>query len=96
MLFNLVKDLFNKIDVLRRSVTLWVQPKSERNFYLGGIRKKNLTHCQIPCSKTLYILFQHKLLFKLVMELFKKIEGLGSNVSFQVQSESEKFFDLIF
>ena len=39
-------------------------------------------------------MFQHKLLFNLIKDLFKWIEGLGRSVTIQVQSESEKIFDL--
>ena len=93
-LFNLVKDLFKWIEGLGRSVTVRVQSEGERTFDLGGIRKEYLIRCQISRSKTLYIVFQHKSLFKLVKDLFKWIEGLGRNVTVRVQSEGERIFDL--
>ena len=61
--FNLVKDLFKGIKVLRRTVTAWVQTERARIFELGCIWKKYLTRCQTSRSKTRYIVFQHKLLF---------------------------------
>ena len=93
-LFNLVKDLFKWIEGLGRSVTVQVQSEGERIFDLGGIRKKYLIRCQISRSKTLYIAFQHKSLFNLVKDLFKRIEGLVRSVTVRVQSEGERIFDL--
>ena len=94
LLFNLVKDLFNWIEGLRRSVTVRVQSEGERIFDLGDIRKNCSIRCQISRSKTRYIVFQHKLLFNLVKDLFKSIEGLRRSVTVQVQSEGERIFDL--
>ena len=62
---------------------------------LGGIRKKFLIRCQISRSKTRYIVFQHKSLFKLVKDLFKRIDGLGRSVTVRVKSEGEKFLTLL-
>ena len=92
-LFNLVKDLFKRIEGLVRSVTVRVQSEGEKTFDLGGIRKKYLIRCQISRSKTRYIVFQHKSLFNLVKDLFKWIEGLGRSVTVRVQSEGERIFD---
>ena len=94
LLFNLVKDLFKSIEGLRRSVTVRVQSEGERIFDLGAIRKKYSIRCQIWRSKTRYIVFQHKLLFNLVKDLFKWIEGLRKSVTIRVQSEGERIFDL--
>ena len=94
LLFNLVKDLFKWIEGLRRSVTVRVQSEGERIFDLGAIRKKYSIRCQISRSKTRYIVFQHKLLFNLVKDLFKWIEGLRRSVAVRVQSEGERIFDL--
>ena len=69
--FNIVKDLFKSIEALRRSVTVRVKSEGERIFDLGAIRKKYSIRCQIWRSKTRYIVFQHKLLFNLVKDLFK-------------------------
>ena len=94
LLFNLVKDLFKTIEGLGRSVTVWVQSERERVFELGCIRKKYSIGCQISHSKTRYIVFQHKLLFNLVKDLFKTIEGLGWSVTARVKSERERVFEL--
>ena len=93
-LFNLVKDLFNWIEGLGRSFNVRVEFEGERFFDLGGIRKKYVISCQISRSKTRYIVFQHKSLFKLVKDLFKWIEGIVRSVSIRVQSEGERIFDL--
>ena len=94
LLFNLVKDLFKWIEGLRRSVTVRVQSEGERVFDLGAIRKKYSICCQIWRSKTRYIVFQHKVVFNLVKDLFKWLEGLRRSVTVRVQSEGEKIFDL--
>ena len=92
LLCNLVKDLFKWIEGLERSVTVRVQFEGERFFDLGGIRKKYFIRCQISRSKTRYIVFQHKSLFNLVKDLFKRIEGLGRSVTVWKQSEGKKNF----
>ena len=92
--FNLVKDLFKWIEGLGRSVTTQVQSEGERIFDLGAIRKKYSIRCQISRSKPRYIVFQHKLVFSLVKDLFKWIEGLRRNVTVRVQSKRERIFDL--
>ena len=94
LLFNLVKDLFKWIEGLERSVKVRVQSGSERIFDIGGIQKKYSIRCQISRSKNRYIVFQHKLLFNLVKDLFKWIEGLERSVKVRVQSGSERIFDL--
>ena len=94
LLFNLVKDLFKLIEGLGRSVTVRVRSERERIFDLGCIRKKYSIRCQISRPKTRYIVFQHKLLFNLVKDLFKWIEGLGRSVTVRVQSDRERIFDL--
>ena len=94
LLFNLVKDLFKWIEGLGRSVTVRVQSGSERIFDLGGMRKKYSVRCQISRWKTHYKVFQHKLLFNLVKDWFKWIEGLGRSFTVWVQSERKNFFDL--
>ena len=77
LLVNPVKDLFKWNEGLRRSVTVGLQCERERIFDLSGIRKKYSLRCQISRQKTRYIVFQHKLLFKLVKDSFKSTEGLG-------------------
>ena len=94
VVINLVKDLFKWLEGLRRSVTIRVQSEGERIFDLGAIRKKYSIRCQISRSKTRYIMFQHILLFNLVKDLFKWIEGVRRSVTVWVQSEGEKIFDL--
>ena len=94
LLFNLVKDLFKWIEGLGRSVTVRVQSERERIFDLGCIRKNYSIRCQISRSKTRYIVFQHKLLFNLVKDLFKWIQGLGRSVTVWVRCERERNFDL--
>ena len=95
LVFNLVKDLLKWIEGLGRSVTVWVQSEREIFFDLGGIRKKYSIRCQISRSKNRYIVLQHKLLFNLVKDLFKWIEGLGRSVTVRVQSDRERIFDLV-
>ena len=94
VVFNLVKDLFKWLEGLRRSVTVRVQSEGERIFDLGAIRKKHSIRCQIWRSKTRYIVFQHKVVFNLVKDLFKWLEGLRRSVTVRVQSEGERIFDL--
>ena len=93
LLFNLVKDLFKKFEGLGRSVAVLVVFKSERFSDLGCVRKKYSIRCQILRSKTRYIVFQHKLLFNLVKDVMKWIEGLGTSVTVRMQSEGERIFD---
>ena len=93
VLFSLVKDLFKWIERLGRSVTVRVQSDRKRFFDPGGIRKKYSIHCQISRWKTRYIVFQRKVLFSLVKDFFKWIEGLGRSVTVRVQSDRKRFFD---
>ena len=93
-LFSLVKDFFKWIEGLGRSVNVQLQSEGERIFDLGGIRNKYSIRCQISRSKTRYIVFQQKSLFKLVKDFFKWIEGLGRSVITRVHSEGERIFDL--
>ena len=94
LLLNLVKDLFKWFEGLWISVTVRAQSDRERIFDQGGIRKKYSICCQISLSKTSYIVFQHKLVFNLVKNLFKWIEGLRRSVTVRVQSDRGRFFDL--
>ena len=94
LLFSLIKDLFKWTDGLERSLIVRVAFEGDsKNFYLGGIQKKYLIR-QISRSKSCYIVFQHKLLFNLVKDLFKWTDGLGRSVSVRVEFEGEKFFYL--
>ena len=94
LLLNVVKDLFKWIESQGRSVTARVQSERVRIFEPGCIRKKYSIRCQISHSKTRYIVFQHKLLFNVVKDLFKWIESLGRSVTVRVQYERERIFDL--
>ena len=94
LLFNLVKVYFKWIEGLGRSVTARVQSEREKIFDLDSIRKKYSIRCQISRSKIRYIVFQHKLLFNLVKDLFKWIEGLRRIVTARVNSERRIIFDL--
>ena len=94
LLFNLVRDLFKWIELLGRSVIARLQSKREKIFDLGCIQKKHSILCQISRSKTRYIVFQHKLLFNLVKDLFEWIEALGRSVTVRVQSERDWVFVL--
>ena len=60
VIFNMVKDLLNWIEVLCRSVITLVGSEWLINFDLGGIRKKYLLRCQISRSKTVLVQFQKK------------------------------------
>ena len=53
-LFNLVKDLFNWIEGLVRSVTVRVKCEAEVIFDLGGIQKKYSIRFQISLRNALY------------------------------------------
>ena len=94
LLVNLVKDLFKWIEGLGKSFTVGVQSERERNFDLCGTRKKYSLRCQISGSKARYVAFQHKLLFNLVKDLFKLIEGIGRIVNDRAQSRRERISDL--
>ena len=94
LLVNPVKDLFKWNEGLRRSVTVGLQCERERIFDLSGIRKKYSLRCQISRQKTRYIVFQHKLLFKLVKDSFKSTEGLGGVLRSHYSLRGERIFDL--
>ena len=51
MFSNIVKDLFKSIERLRRSGKMQIASKAEEIIVLGGVRKKDLTRCQILRSK---------------------------------------------
>ena len=93
-LLNLVEDLFNWIEGLRRSVTVRLLSEGQKIFDLGGKRKKYSTLCQISHSETSYMVFQHKSLLNLVKDLFKWIVGLRRSVTVRVLSEGQRIFDL--
>ena len=94
LLFNIVKSLFKSIEALGRNVAARVKSERERNFDLDGIRKKYSIRRQISRSKTRYVVFQHKLLFILVKDLFKSTEGLRRSVTVGLQCQRERIFEL--
>ena len=71
--------------------TLWRGKK----FLTSVIYEESTWYVVKFCAQKLAIVFQHKSLFSLVKDLFKWIEGLGRSVTFRVQSEEERIFDLI-
>ena len=46
MFSNIVKDLFESFERLRRSGKMQTGSNAEGNIVLGGLRKKYLTRCQ--------------------------------------------------
>ena len=64
-----------------------------KNFWPRWYTRKVLDTLSHSRSKTRYIVFQQKLLFNLVKDLFKWIEDLGRSVTARVQSEMERSFD---
>ena len=62
-----------------------------KNFWPRCYTKKVLYTLSNLALKTRYIVFQHKLLFNLVKDLFKWIEGLWRSVTVRAQSEGEEF-----
>ena len=92
LLFNLVKDLFKWFEALWRSVTVRVQSEREGFFVLGCVWKSTRYNVKF-CAQKLSTVFQHKLFFNLVKDLFKWIEVLGRSVIAPLQSETETIFD---
>ena len=58
--FSLVKDLFNLIEGLRRSVIFPVGSKGALIVDLAGLRKTYLIGCQISSSKNILVRFHKK------------------------------------
>ena len=48
-----------------------IEHESQKYFDPVGLRTKHLICCQISSSKIHYILFQHKMFFNPVKEIFK-------------------------
>ena len=65
-----------------------------KNFWPRCYTKEVLDTLSNFAIKSRYIVYQHKLVFNLVKDLFKWFEGLGRSVTVRVQSESERIFDL--
>ena len=91
--FSLVKDLFNWIEGLCRSVIILVGSEAGLIFDLGCLQKKYLARCQISCSKSELLQFQEKAVFSLVKDLFNWIEDLCRSVIILVGSEAGLIFD---
>ena len=60
MTFSLAKDLFKRIEGLSRSVMILVDSEAEIISYIGDLRKKYLTRCQISSSKKTLVQFHGK------------------------------------
>ena len=60
VIFCLVKDLLNWVEVLNRSVITLVGSETEIIFDIGHLRKKYLARCQIPSSKNTLVQFHEK------------------------------------
>ena len=58
--FSLVKDLFNWIEGLCRSVIILVGSEAGLLFDLGRLQKKYLARCQISSSKSELLQFHEK------------------------------------
>ena len=65
-----------------------------KNFRSWWYTKKVLDTLSNFALKTRYIVFQRKLLFYLVKDIFKWIGGPGRSVTVQLQYEMERIFDL--
>ena len=51
MFFNIVRDIFDSIEGLHKSVKIQVGSTAAKIIVLGGLRKKYVTRCQILRSK---------------------------------------------
>ena len=60
MNFSAVKDLFNSIEILRRSVIVPVGSERELIVDLAGLSKKYLIRYQISSSKIIFVRFHKK------------------------------------
>ena len=60
MTFSLVKDLFNWIEVISRSVIILLGSEAEIISDIGDLRKKYLARCQISSSKNTIVQFHEK------------------------------------
>ena len=94
LLFNLVKDLFKRIDVLGRNFAVRAKSESGKNFWTEVVYEKSNWYVVKIRVQKLAIVLQHKLFFNLVKDLFKWLIGLERSVTVQVQSEKERVFDL--
>ena len=60
MKFSAVKDLFNSIEILRRSVIVLVGSERELIVDLAGLSKKYLIRCRISSYKIIFVRFHKK------------------------------------
>ena len=60
MNFSAVKDLFNSIEVIRKSVIVLVGSDRGLIVDLAGLSKKYLIRCQISSSKIIFVRFHKK------------------------------------
>ena len=65
-----------------------------KNFWNEVVYEKSNCYVVKFRAQKLAAVFQHKLLFKVVKGLFKRIGGLGRSVTVLVQCEGEKVFDI--
>ena len=91
--FSAVKDLFNWIEGLLRSVTVLVGSDRGLIVDLAGLSKNFFIHCQISSSKIIFVRF-HKKNFSAVKDLFNWIEGLLRSVTVLVGSDRGLIVDL--
>ena len=59
-------------------------------FFLGGLRKKYLTRCQISRSKYCLYTVEKIVFFNIVKDLFKSIAGLLTSGKVQMGSSGER------
>ena len=76
MFFNIVEDLFESIERLRRSVKIHVGSTAERIIFFSGLRKKYLTRCQILRSKDYLYTLKQKVFFNTVKVLLNSFERI--------------------
>ena len=92
--FSLVKDLFNWIEGLCRSVIIIVGSEAELIFDLGRLQKKELSTLSYFELEKWACAVSWKAVFSLVKDLFNWIEGLCRSVIILVGSEAGLIFCL--
>ena len=92
--FSLVKDLFNWIEGLCRSVIILVGSEAGLIFDLGRLQKKLLSTLSNFELEKWASAVSWKAVFSLVKDLFNWIEGLCRSVIILVGSEAGLVFDL--
>ena len=94
IVFSLVKDLFNWIEGLCRSVIILVGSEAGLIFDLGRLQKKLLSTLSNFELEKWASAVSWKAVFSLVKDLFNWIEGLCRSVMILVGSEAGLIFDL--